>query len=118
MFETILIILSLLTISALVIYFIYGISKDIREHEKYINSIQVGDVFEINNISTLIENPFEQDKIFEYTFAQCVITDIKEDNNRTKWVKYKCLKSHEEQTCQLGLFIEDFTRIKKFDEIK
>lgn len=115
MFKTLLIILSIAAIASLVIYFIYGVSKDvieyIREQKEYINSIQVGDVFEINNISTLIDNPFEQDKIFEYTFAQCIITDIKEDNNGIKWVKYKCLKSHAEQSCPLGLFIEDFTRI-------
>lgn len=117
MFKTILIILSLLTILALVIYYICGVTKDIREHDKYINSIRVGDIFEIN-YTIQIENPFEQDKMLEYTFAQCVITDIKEDNNGNKWVKYKCLKSHEEHTNQLGLFIEDFTRIKKFDEIK
>ena len=115
MFKTLLIILSISIISALVIYFIYSVSKDvieyIREQKKYINSIQVGDVFEMNDISTPIENPFEQDKIFEYTFAQCIITDIKEDNNGIKWVKYKCLKSHAEQSYPLGLFIEDFTRI-------
>lgn len=117
MFKTILIILSLSTILALVIYYICGVTKDVREYNKYINSIRVGDVFEINYIIQIV-NPFEQDNIDEHTFVQCVITDIKEDYNGTKWVKYKCLKSHEEHTHQLGDFIEDFTRIKKFDEIK
>lgn len=98
------------------VYFYFGITKDVREHDKYINSIRVGDVFEINNVSTLVENPFE--KKFEYTFTKCIITDIKEDNGGVKWVKYKCLKSNAESSCQLASFIEDYTRIQKFDENK
>ena len=98
------------------VYFYFGITKDVREHDKYINSIRVGDVFEINNVSTLVENPFE--KKFEYTFTKCIITDIKEGFGGVKWVKYKCLKSNAESSCQLASFIEDYTRIQKFDENK
>lgn len=102
---------AMITIVSLAIYFYRGVTKDVREYEKYINSIRVGDVFKINNISTLIENPFE--KRIEYPFTRCVITDIKEGNGGVKWVKYKCLKSNAESSCQLVSFIEDFTRIEK-----
>lgn len=101
---------AMIAIISLTIYFWFGITKDVREHDKYINSIRVGDVFEINNFSTLIENPFE--KKIEYTFTKCVITDIKEGNGGVKWVKYKCLKSNAESSCQLASFIEDYTRIE------
>jgi hypothetical protein len=100
----------MITIISLAIYFYRDVTKDIREYNKYINSIRVGDVFEINNASTLVENPFERK--FEYTFTRCVITDIKESNSGVKWVKYKCLKSNIESSCQLTSFIEDFTRIE------
>lgn len=106
---------AMITIISLAICFYRGVTKDVREYNKYINSIRVGDVFEINNASTLVENPFEKisfERIFEYTFTRCVITDIKEGNNGVKWVKYKCLKSNTERTCQLTSFIEDFTRIE------
>lgn len=110
MFSVILYFLSVIVIISLAIYFYFGITKDVREHDKYINSIRVGDVFEINHFSTLIENPFE--KRIEYTFTKCVITDIKEGNGGVKWVKYKCLKSNAESSCQLASFIEDYTRIE------
>ena len=101
---------AMITIVSLAIYFYRGVTKDVREYKKYISSIRVGDVFEIKNVSTLIENPFE--KKIEYTFTKCVITDIKEGNGGDKWVKYKCLKSNAESSCQLTSFIEDFTRIE------
>mgnify|MGYP003289301304 CR=1 FL=1 len=101
---------AMIAILSLAIYFWFGITKYVREHDKYINSIRVGDVFEINHVSTLIENPF--DKRIEYTFTRCVITDIKENNYGVKWVKYKCLKSNSESSCQLASFIEDYTRIE------
>lgn len=107
---------SMIVMLLLTIYFYFDITKDVREHNKYINSIRVGDVFELNNVSTLVENPFE--KKFEYTFTKCIITDIKEGNGGVKWVKYKCLKSNTESSCQLASFIEDYTRIQKFDENK
>lgn len=116
--ETILLILSIATILGLVTYFIFGLTKEIRDFNNYINSIQVGDVFDLNNKSTLIENPFERDKAFEYTFVKCVVTDIKTDQFGTKWVKYKCLKSNEEHSEKLTIFIEDYTRIKKSEENK
>jgi hypothetical protein len=102
---------AMISIILLAIYFYFGITKDVRDYGKYINSIRVGDVFEINNASTLVENPFERK--FEYTFTRCVITDIKEGNSGVKWVKYKCLKSNTESSCQLTSFIEDYTRIEK-----
>lgn len=104
----ILCLLSMITILSLAIYFYFGIKKDVREYNKYINSICVGDIFEINYILTP-ENPFER-KI-ESTFTRCVITDIEEDGRGNKWVKYKCLKSNDESSCQLTSFIEDYTRI-------
>lgn len=93
----------------LAIYFYFGVTKDGREYGKYINSIRVGDVFKINNASTLVENPFEKE--FEYTFTKCIITDIKESDNGDKWVKYKCMKSNAESSCKLESFIEDYTRV-------
>lgn len=100
---------AMIAIILLAIYFYFSITKDVRDYGKYINSIGVGDVFEINNVSTLIENPFERK--FEYTFTKCIITDIKEGNNGDKWVKYKCMKSNAESSCQLESFIKDYTRI-------
>ena len=105
----ILLLLSVIAIISLCIYYYIGINKDVRDFYKYINSIKVGDIFEINNASTLVENPFE--KNFEYVFTKCIITDIKEDEFGMKWVKYKCLKSNVEGSCQLTSFIVDFTRI-------
>ena len=107
----ILLLLSVIAIISLCIYYYIGINKDVRVFYKYINSIKVGDIFEINNASTLVENPFE--KKFEYVFTKCIITDIKEDEFGIKWVKYKCLKSNVEGSCQLTSFIVDFTRIYK-----
>lgn len=109
MLGDIIILLSIAIVICLVIYFVYGINKDIREHNKYINSIKVGDVFELNYVSTLVENPFE--KKFEYTFTRVIITDIKKDNIGMKWVKYKCLKTNIELSCPLSTLIQDYTRI-------
>ena len=108
--------LSVIAIISLAIYYYIGINKDVRDFNKYINSIKVGDIFEIKNASTLVENPFE--KKFEYAFTKCIITDIKEDEFGIKWVKYKCLKSNVESSCQLTSFIVDFTRIQKSEENK
>lgn len=107
----ILLLLSVIAIISLCINYYIGINKDVRDFNKYINSIKVGDIFEINNASTLVENPFE--KNFEYVFTKCIIIDIKEDEFGMKWVKYKCLKSNVEGSCQLTSFIEDFTRINQ-----
>lgn len=109
MLGDIIILLSIAIVVCLMIYFVYGINKDIRDHNRYINSIKVGDVFEINNVSTLVENPF--DKKFEYAFTRLIITDIKKDNIGMKWVKYKCLKTNIEDSCPLSMLIQDYTRI-------
>lgn len=101
---------AIIMIILLAINFYLGVTKDARNYGKYINSIRVGDVFAINNVSTLVENPFERE--FEYTFTKCIITDIKEGNNGDKWVKYKCVKSGAESSCKLESFIEDYTRIE------
>lgn len=106
--SNILCLLAMITMLSLAIYSYFDIKKDVREYNKYINSICVGDIFEINYILTP-ENPFER-KI-ESTFTRCVITDIKEDDRGNKWIKYKCLKSNDERSCQLTSFIEDYTRI-------
>lgn len=103
---------AMIAIILLAIYFYFGITKDVRDYKKYINSIRVGDVFEMNCVSTLMENPFERKFEFEYAFTKCIITDIKESNSGIKWVKYKCLKSNAERSCQLISFIEDYTRIE------
>ena len=108
-------VISVMSIISLAIYFLIVITIDIleiREHEKYINSIKVGDVFEINHFSKL-ESPNPFNKRIEYTFTKCVITDIKEDIYGFKWVKYKCLKSNAESSCKLASFVEDYTRIEK-----
>jgi hypothetical protein len=101
---------AMIVLILLAIYFYFGVTKDARNYGKYINSIRVGDVFKINNASTLVENPFERE--FEYTFTKCIITDIKESDNGDKWVKYKCMKSGAESSCKLVSFIEDYTRIE------
>ena len=101
--------ISMIVMLLLTIYFYFDITKDVREHDKYINSIRVGDVFELNIVSTLVENPFE--KKFEYTFTRVIITDIKKDNIGMKWVKYKCLKTNIELSCPLSTLIQDYTRI-------
>lgn len=101
---------AMIAILLLAIYFYFGITKDVRDHRKYINSIRVGDVFEINYVLRLMENPFERK--FEYAFTKCIITDIKEGYGGVKWVKYKCLKSNAERSCQLESFIDDYTRIE------
>ena len=112
----ILLLLSVIAIISLCINYCIGLNKDDRDFYKYINSIKVGDIFEIKNASTLVENPFGMK--FEYVFTKCIITDIKEDEFGMKWVKYKCLKSNVESSCQLTSFIVDFTRIQKSEENK
>ena len=109
MLENIIILLSIATAICLAIYFVYSIGKVFREHNRYINSIKVGDVFEMNDVSTLVENPFGNK--FEYAFTRLIITDIKKDNIGMKWVKYKCLKTNIEDSCPLSMLIQDYTRI-------
>jgi uncharacterized membrane protein len=77
-----------------ILIFVIGIaiheSKLIKNEKKYqrrIDSIMVGDIFELKIVDELRENPFYDEK--ESSKYRCVITDIKENLNGEKWVKFR-----------------------------
>jgi uncharacterized membrane protein len=80
----------ILVILIIVIGIVIHESKLIKNEKKYqrrIDSIMVGDIFELKIVDELRENPFYDEK--ESSKYRCVITDIKENLNGEKWVKFR-----------------------------
>lgn len=61
--------------------------KNEKIYQRRIDSIIVGDIFELKIVDELRENPFYDEK--ESSKYRCVITDIKENLNGEKWVKFR-----------------------------
>lgn len=80
----------ILVILIIVIGIVIHESKMIKNEKKYqrrIDSIMVGDIFELKIVDELRENPFYDEK--ESSKYRCVITDIKENLKGEKWVKFR-----------------------------
>ena len=73
--------------------------------KKYLDSIKVGDTFELDLVKDLPENPFDSNSI-NHTEYQCVITDIKKNTKGETWVQYKNLADEEEKTEEIYIFAE------------
>ena len=66
----------------------------------------IGDIFELKRVDELRENPFyDEIKSSKY---RCVITDIKENLNGEKWVKFR---NHDGVECTKE--IQEFAEIRK-----
>lgn len=87
--------------------------KEIEEYRQYINSIKIGDVFELNLVDKLRENPFYEEN--ESSKYRCVITDIKENLNGKKWVKFKNCDFDIELTNDIYEFADKRKRIKQVE---
>lgn len=61
--------------------------EELEKYQQYIDSIKVGDIFELNLVDKLRENPFYDEK--ESSKYRCVITDIRENLKGEKWVKFR-----------------------------
>ena len=57
---------------------VFRLEKKDSNYKKYINSIKVGDTFELNLVKDLPEDPFDRNSL-NHTGYQCVITDIKKN---------------------------------------
>lgn len=63
------------------------LEKKESNYKKYLDSIKVGDIFELKLVDELRKNPFYDET--ESSKYRCVITDIKENLNGEKWVKFR-----------------------------
>ena len=109
-----------LIIIILIIYTVYcdkNIKKSIKEeqeelekYQQYINSIKVGDIFELNLVDKLRENPFYNEN--ESVKYRCVITDIRENLKGEKWVKFRNYDGDIELTKEIYEFAERRKRLK------
>jgi hypothetical protein len=86
------------------------IEKKDSDYKKYINSIKIGDTFELNIVKDLPEDPFDSNSL-NHTEYQCVITDIKKNTKGETWVKYKNLSNWEENTEEIYTFAERRNKI-------
>jgi hypothetical protein len=69
----------------------------------------IGDLFELKLVDELRENPFYDEK--ESLKYRCVITDIRENLNGEKWVKFRNYDSDIELTKDIHEFVERRKRI-------
>ena len=81
------------------------LEKKYYNYKKYLDSIKVGDTFELNFVKDLPEDPFDINSL-NHTEYQCVITDIKKNTKGETWVKYKYLSDEEEKTEEIYTFAE------------
>lgn len=82
------------------------LKKKNSNYKKYLDSIMIGDIFELKRVDELRENPFyDEIKSSKY---RCVITDIKENLNGEKWVKFR---NHD--GVELTKEIQEFAEIRK-----
>lgn len=102
----------ILVILIIVIGIVIHESKLIKNEKKYqrrIDSIMVGDIFELKIVDELRENPFYDEK--ESSKYRCVITDIKENLKGEKWVKFRNHDGSIELTKEIHEFAEKRKRI-------
>lgn len=81
------------------------LEKKNSNYKKYLDSIKVGDTFELNFVKDLPEDPFDSNSL-NHTEYQCVITDIKKNKKGETWVKYKNLANWKEKTEEIYTFAE------------
>ena len=96
-------------IGCIVIYELRLEKKD-SNYKKYLDSIKVGDTFELDFVKDLPEDPFDSNSL-NHTEYQCVITDIKKNTKGETWVKYKNLADGEEKTEEIYTFSEHRNKI-------
>lgn len=82
--------------------------KDLN-YKKYLDSIMVGDIFELKLVDELREDPFYDEN--ESSKYRCVITDIKENLKGEKWVKFINHDGSIELTEEIHEFAESRKRI-------
>ena len=87
------------------------LEKKNSNYKKYLDSIMIGDIFELKLVDELRKNPFYDEK--ESSKYRCVVTDIKENLKGEKWVKFR---NHEgyggiEITKEIQEFAENRKRI-------
>ena len=102
----------ILVILIIVIGIVIHESKLIKNEKKYqrrIDSIMIGDIFELKIVDELRENPFYDEK--ESSKYRCVITDIKENLKGEKWVKFRNYDGYIEITKEIQEFAERRKRI-------
>jgi hypothetical protein len=81
------------------------LEKKDSNYKKYLDSIKVGDTFELDFVKDLPEDPFYSDSLNHKEY-QCVITDIKKNKKGETWVKYKNLANLKEKTEEIYTFAE------------
>ena len=74
--------------------------------KKYLDNIKVGDMFELDLVKDLPENPFDSNHIINIKEYQCVITDIKKNTKGETWVQYKNLADEKEKSEEIYIFAE------------
>lgn len=85
--------------------------EEIEKYRQYLNSIKIGDIFELNLVDKLRENPFyDENRSLNY---RCVITDIKENLKGKKWVKFKNYNGDIELTQEIQEFTAKRKRLKQ-----
>ena len=80
--------------------------------KKYLDSIKVGDTFELDLVKDLQEDPFDSNPLINLKEYQCVITDIKKNTKGETWVKYKNLADEKEKSEEIYTFAEHRHQIK------
>ena len=86
------------------------LEKKDSNYKKYLDSIKVGDTFELDFVKDLPEDPFDSNSLNHKEY-QCVITDIKKNTKGETWVKYKNLADGEEKTEEIYTFSEHRNKI-------
>ena len=85
------------------------LKKKNSNYKKYLDSIMIGDIFELKLVDELRENPFYDEK--ESSKYRCVVTDIKENLKGEKWVKFINYDGSIELTKEIQEFAERRKRI-------
>jgi hypothetical protein len=84
--------------------------EDLEKYKQYIDSVKVGDIFELNLVEKLRENPFYDES--ESVKYRCVITDIRENLKGEKWVKFTNCNNNTEHTKEIYEFTAKRKRLK------
>ena len=85
------------------------LEKKNYNYKKYLDSIMIGDIFELKLVDELRDNPFYDEK--ESSKYRCVVTDIKENLKGEKWVKFINYDGSIELTKEIQEFAERRKRI-------
>ena len=87
--------------------------EELEKYKQYIDSVKVGDIFELNLVDKLRENPFyDENESLNY---RCVITDIRENLKGEKWVKFTNCNNTTEHTKEIYEFAAKRKRLKQVE---